>query len=168
MEKKWFVEVFVISFILSAIFSGLSSFLSDFNVILLFIILLVVISIGIIFDMIGVAVLTAEEAPMHARSAKKVKEAKACLLLLKNNTKVSSICNDIVGDICGIVSGSLGASLTVYLSYKGMNVLLATILVTSFVSAFTVGGKAYFKTIATKKSDNIVLLVGKVIRVFVR
>ena len=58
--------------------------------------------------------------------------------------------------------------MTVYLSYKGMNVLLATILVTSFVSAFTVGGKAYFKTIATKKSDNIVLLVGKVIRVFVR
>lgn len=169
MEKKWVVEVFIISFLLSAVFSGLSSFLSDFNVILLFIILLVVISIGIVFDMIGVAVLTADEAPFHARSAKKVKEAKACLSLLKNNTKVSSVCNDIVGDICGIVSGGLGATLTIYLSgVLGMSALLATILVTSFVSALTVGGKAYFKTIATKKSDSIVLLVGKITRVFVR
>ena len=119
--------------------------------------------------MIGVAVLTAEEAPFHARSAKKVKEAKACLNLLKNSTKVSSVCNDIVGDICGIVSGSLGATLTVYLTVKiGLNPLLSTILVTSFLSALTVGGKAYFKIVATKKSDNIVLFVGKIIKPFTR
>lgn len=168
MEKKWVIQVFIISFILSAVFSGLSSFLSDFNVILLFIILLIVISIGIIFDMIGVAILTANEAPFHAKSAKKVKGAKACLSLIKNSTKVSSVCNDIVGDICGIVSGSLGASLTVYLSVLGMNILIATILVTSFVSALTVGGKAYFKVIATKQSDKIVFLIGKLVRVFVK
>ncbi len=47
-----------------------------------------------------------------------------------------------------------------------MNALLAGILVTSFISAFTVGGKAFFKTVAMKKSDNIVLVVGKILQVF--
>ena len=47
-----------------------------------------------------------------------------------------------------------------------MNALLVGILVTSFISALTVGGKAYFKTIAMKKSDKIVLMVGKVLQVF--
>lgn len=167
MKNKWVLQVFIISFILSAIFSGLSSYVSDFNVILLVIILFLVIGIGIVFDMIGVATLTAEEAPFHARNSKKVKEAAACLRLLKNSTKVSSVCNDIVGDICGIVSGSLGATLTIYLTIQfQMNALLATILVTSFISALTVGGKAYFKNIAMKKSDAIVLIVGKVIQIF--
>lgn len=167
MKNKWILQVFILSFLLSALFSGFSSYISDFNIILLVIILLIVIGIGILFDMIGVATLTAEEAPFHARNSKKIKEAAACLRLIKNNTKVSSVCNDIVGDICGIISGSLGATLTIYLTLKAnMNALLATILVTSFISALTVGGKAYFKIIAMKKSDSIVFMVGKVIQLF--
>lgn len=167
MKNKWVLQVFIISLLLSALFSGLSSYISDLNVILLVIILFIVIAIGILFDMIGVATLTADEAPFHARSSKKIKEASTAIRLLKNNTKVSSICNDIVGDICGIVSGSLGATLAIYLTFKlQMNALLATVLVTSFISALTVGGKAYFKTIAMKNSDAIVLMVGKVLYFF--
>lgn len=167
MKNKWVLQVFIISFILSAFFSGLSSYLSNFNVIVLTIIILIVIAIGILFDMVGVATLTAKEAPFHARNSKKVKEASACIKLLKNSTKVSSVCNDIVGDICGIVSGSLGAVLTIYLTTSlKMNAILATILVTSFISAITVGGKAYFKNVAMKKSDNIVFAVGKIISIF--
>lgn len=167
MKNKWVLQVFIISFILSAFFSGLSSYLSNFNVIVLTIIILIVIAIGILFDMVGVATLTAKEAPFHARNSKKVKEASACIKLLKNSTKVSSVCNDIVGDICGIVSGSLGAVLTIYLTTSlKMNAILATIIVTSFISAITVGGKAYFKNVAMKKSDNIVFAVGKIISIF--
>lgn len=167
LKHKWVVQVFFLSFFLSAIFSGASSFFSDFNVWILVLILLLVIAIGIVFDMIGVAVLTAEEAPFHARSAKKIKEARTSIQLLKNSTKVSSICNDIVGDICGIVSGSLGATLTLYLiTVLKVHSLLATILVTSFISSLTVGGKAYFKNIATKNSDAIVFFVGKIMHLF--
>lgn len=164
-EKKWVTEVFILSFILSAIFSGLSSYLSNFNVIILIFILLLVISIGILFDMIGVAAITCKEAPFHAMSSKKVKGASSCIKLLKNSNKVSSVCNDVIGDICGIVSGSLGAVLTVYLGTLGMNPVLATILVTSLISAFTVGGKAYFKTVAMKKCDAIIFQVGKLISI---
>lgn len=167
LKNKWVLQVFIISFVLSAFFSGLSSFVSDFNILFLIFILFIVIGIGIVFDMIGVATLTAEEAPFHARSSKKIKEANASIKLLKNSTKVSSICNDIVGDICGIVSGSLGATFTLYLvtQFK-MNALFATILVTSFISAITVGGKAYFKNIATKNSDAIVLMAGRIMEFF--
>lgn len=167
LKNKWVLQVFIISFILSALFSGLSTYVSDFNVILLIVILLLVIMIGIIFDMIGVAVLTADEAPFHARNSKKVKSAASCIKLLKNSAKVSSVCNDIVGDICGIISGALGASLVAYITLKfNINVILVTILVTSFISALTVGGKACFKILATKKSDSIVFLVGKIIHIF--
>ena len=169
MKNKWVLQVFLISFVLAMVFSGLSSSLSDLNIILLILVLVLVISIGIVFDMIGVATLTAKEAPFHARNSKKVKEASACLYLIKNSTKVSSICNDIVGDICGIISGSLGATLTLYLTMKtNIPILIATILVTSLISSLTVGGKAYFKTIAMKQSDAIVLMAGKVVHLFKR
>jgi len=169
LKDKWVLKVFIISFILSSIFSAVGNILSDINIIVLILILLLVILIGIIFDMIGVAVLTAEEAPFHARNSKKIKGANTCIKLLKNNTKVSSVCNDIVGDICGIVSGSLGAILTIYISNKtGLNIVIATVLITSLISSLTVGGKAYFKTIATKKSDKIILITGKILSVLKR
>lgn len=80
---------------------------------------------------------------------------------------VSSICNDVIGDICGIVSGSLGAALTSYIVIKlNGNLLWITILITSFISALTVGGKAIGKTIAMKKSDNIVFFAGKIRNIF--
>ncbi len=165
-KTKWIITIFILSFVLSAIFSGLSSYLSNFNVVLLTFIMILVIGIGILFDMIGVATLTAKEAPFHAMNSKKRKGAKACIKLLKNSSKVSSVCNDVVGDICGIVSGTLGASLSLFLISLGMNPIFATILVTSFISALTVGGKAYFKTIAMKNCDKIVFSVGFICSIF--
>ncbi len=159
-QKKWIITVFISSFILSAIFSGLSTYLSNFNVIILTVLILFVIGIGILFDMIGVATLTAKESPFHAMNSKKRKGASSCIKLLKNSNKVSSICNDVIGDICGILSGSLGATLGIYLVNLGMNSILATILISSFISALTVGGKAYFKVIAMKNCEKIVMKVG--------
>ena len=49
-----------------------------------------------------------------------------------------------------------------------MHALLASILVASLISAITVGGKAFFKIVATKKCDEIVLAVGKIMQVFHR
>ncbi len=167
-EKKWIITVFIVSFLLSIVFSAFSSYLSNFNVMLLFIILLLVIGIGILFDMIGVSTLTAKEAPFHAMNAKKRKGAKMCILLLKNANKVSSICNDVVGDICGIVSGSLGAALAIYLVSLGMNPIIATVLITSLISSLTVGGKAYFKVIAMKNCEKIILKVGTILSIITK
>ena len=113
--------------------------------------------------MIGVAVLSANEANLHAKASNKLKGAKEAISLLKNKTQVSSICNDVIGDICGIVSGSLGTVLTLYLVNKlGLSSTITTVIVTAVVSSLTVGFKAVFKTVATNKCDEIVFIVGKI------
>lgn len=165
---NWIYKVFLLSFIFSSLFSGISSFMADsFNTIVVIIILLFVIFIGILFDMIGVSVLTSNEASLHAKASKKIKGAKEAITLLKNATQVSSICQDVIGDICGIVSGSLGAVLAVSLLEKiHIPSVIITILITAIISSLTVGCKAIGKNIAAKKCDTIVFLVGKVKHLF--
>ena len=167
MKKlSWPIKVFFITFILAAIFSGASNLHADLNVIMLVIALIFVISIGIVFDMIGVAALTSKKENFHAMASKKIKGAKEAINLLNNSTTVASICNDVVGDICGIVSGSLGAILAIYIaSNSSLSIVISTIIVRSFISAFTVGGKAYGKTIATKYADKIIVRTAKVKKV---
>ena len=119
--------------------------------------------------MIGVAVLTSNESSLHAKASKKIRGAKEAIYLLKNAPKVSSICNDVVGDVCGIVSGSLGAVLTINIaSYFNWNIVIVTTFITALISSLTVGGKAIFKTVATKKADNIVYNVGKTMSFFIK
>lgn len=170
MKKNvnWIYKVFLLSFILAIVFSSGSSFVANYaNSIILGIIIIIVIIIGIIFDMIGVAVLTSNESSLHAKASKKIRGAKEAIYLLKNAPKVSSICNDVVGDVCGIVSGSLGAVLTINIaSYFNWNIVIVTTFITALISSLTVGGKAIFKTVATKKADNIVYNVGKTISIF--
>ena len=38
-------------------------------------------------------------------ASRKIKGAKETVNLIRNNVKISSFCNDVVGDICGIVMG---------------------------------------------------------------
>lgn len=167
MKKKkdnWILTVFLLTFTLSILFSGISNVIAaSFNEIILFIILILVIAIGILFDVVGTASITASEATFHSMSSQKIKGAKESISLIKNSNKISSICNDVVGDVCGIVSGGLGAVLAISLSTTtGINNTLIAVLVSAFISSFTVGGKAIFKKIAIKNSDNIVFVVGKI------
>ena len=116
-KSNWIYTVFITTFILSILFSLGTNIISiHSNTIVTIIIILIVISIGIVFDMIGVASLSANEKTFHAMSAQKIKGAKTANKLIKSNVKVSSVCNDIVGDICGIISGGLGAVLALTLA----------------------------------------------------
>ena len=167
-KSKWILIVFLLSFILSIIFSGISTAMAEsFNTIILTVIILLVIGIGIVFDMIGVAVLTCKESNLHAKASKKMKGAKSAISLIKNSTKVASVCNDVIGDICGIVSGSLGAALTLDLvGIINISSVIITMFVTAAISALTVGFKAIFKDIAEKNSDTIVYTCGKILSIF--
>lgn len=163
MKDKWIIKVFILTFILAIIFGSIATTISNFNNIVLAIILLLVIFVGITFDMIGVSVLTSKEEVFHALASKKKYGAKECITLLRNSAKISSICNDVIGDICGILSGTLGATLSVAISQSmNINITITSILVAAIVSMLTVGGKAIGKDLAVKKSDKIVLVVGKV------
>ena len=104
---KWTVKIFIITFILSICFSFISTnVVSQLNVIPAIFILVLVIFVGILFDIIGVAVTVANEHEFHAKATKKAKGAKTSLKLIKNSVKVANFCADVIGDICGVLSRS--------------------------------------------------------------
>ena len=166
-KDNWIIIVFILTFILSIIFSFVSNTVAaSFNNYILFIILLLTISIGVLFDVIGTASITAKEASFHALNSKRIKGAKKSIFIVKNASKISSLCNDIVGDICGIISGSIGAILSISISTKtGVNGTIIGTIMAAFISSLTVGGKAIFKKIAIKNADKIVFKVGKLISI---
>lgn len=167
MKKRdnWILIVFILTFILSVVFSAISNVMAaTFNEIVLFIILIATIIFGIIFDIIGTGVISANEASFHALNSKKIKGARQGLFLIKNSSRISSVCNDIVGDVCGIISGALGAMIAISLSTRfGWNNTIISIVVSAFISSMTVGGKAIFKKIAITKADSITLTVSKIL-----
>ncbi len=168
-KDNWILKAFLITFFIALIFSSASNLLiSKFNnSILLIIIALVFILIGIIFDIIGTAVLTGNEATFHAKSSKKIKGSKEGVYLIKNANRISSICNDVIGDICGIVSGSVAAMLAINISIKyNISVVLTTLIISSIISSLTVGGKAIGKKYAIKNSDSIIFIVAKLLNKF--
>jgi len=165
-KLSWPIKVFFITLILAAVFSAASNLLADLSVVMLVIALVIVITIGIIFDMIGVAVLTSKKENFHAMASKKIKGAKEAINLINKSTMVATICNDVVGDVCGIVSGGLGAILSIAIANNtSLSLVVSAIMVTAFTSAFTVGGKAYAKIIATKNADKIVFRTAKIKKV---
>ena len=156
---KWFIEVFITTFILSICFSYISTYgVSNLNLVSSIIILVVVIAVGIIFDIIGVAVTVANEEEFHAKATKKVDGAKTSIKLIKNAAKVSNICADIIGDVCGVLSGAISAMISAKLAEKmGTNLQF---IISAVVASLTVGGKALGKEIANKNSTQIVHFVG--------
>jgi len=163
-KDSWIYKVFLMTFFLSIVFSFASNVITaNANLVVMIIITLLFIAIGIIFDMIGTATLTSNEAAFHAKSSRKIKGAKESIGIIKNSVKVASVCNDVIGDICGIVSGGMGAMVSISLaSFLRINSTVAAVIVSAIISSLTVGGKAYFKTIAIKKCDDIVFIVGKI------
>ena len=111
-------------------------------------ILALFIGVGILFDIVGVAVTAADPKPFHAMASHKEKGAKEALMLLRNASRVSSVCNDVVGDICGIVSGATGAVIVTQLQkVLSLRSVLFSVGVTALISGLTIGGKALGKTV---------------------
>ncbi len=168
-KDNWIPKAFLMTFFIALIFSSASNAIVQKynNFILLSIICILFILIGIIFDIIGTAVLTGDEATFHAKSAKKIRGSKEGVYLIKNANRVSSICNDVIGDICGIVSGSMGAILAINISVKlNISIVITTLLISSIISSLTVGGKAIGKKYAIKNSDEIIFITAKVLNKF--
>ena len=100
-EIKWFLQITVIAFILSIIFSFISNnAVSILPILPAIIVLVIVVGIGILFDILGVAVTVAKDDEFNAKATKKAKGAKTSLYLIKNSSKVANICADVIGDIC--------------------------------------------------------------------
>ena len=169
-QYRWAFTVFGMAMVLSAALSLASeSMLDGAGVVVALLILAAFIGLGIVFDIIGVAVTAADPKPFHSMASHKVKGAKQALMLLRNADRVSSVCNDVVGDICGIVSGATGAVIVTQIQ-KGLGLqnVLVSVAVTALVSGMTIGGKALGKPFAMKQSTRVVYLAGRFLYLFRR
>lgn len=162
--KHWAIKVTILSFVLSIIFAYISdTAVSNLSVVPAIIILFLVIFIGVIFDIIGVAVTVADESELHARATKKVKGAKESIALIKNASQVSNICADVIGDICGVLSGAISATITLKL-VSGLNMPEnIQFFISALVASLTIGGKALGKNIARKYATQILSVIGKIL-----
>jgi CBS domain containing-hemolysin-like protein len=142
--------------------------LDNISLVFGFILLLIIIFIGIIFDIIGIAVATADKKPFNSMASRKINGAREALNLINHAGPVSNFCNDVVGDIAGIVSGS---TITVLILRIGsittfFNTSILGVALISLTASLTVGGKAFGKEMAIYQSKEIVMKVGRTIHFF--
>ena len=168
-RNYWALKITVVSLVLSAFISFLTELTSSAeNIIVTVILLLFLIMASILFDGIGVAVTSCDITPIVSMASKKEYGAKTAMWLVKNNEKVSNVCNDVIGDIFGIISGACGAAIAikiVTLTDDKYQQWIA-IAVSAVVSALTIGGKAFLKNIAITNSKEFVMFVARIIGIF--
>ena len=168
---RWVVTIFIITIIISALISFVSDEIMDrSSTWVAFLILFAIVILGILFDIIGVAVTSADEKPFHSMAARKVPGALESIRLLRSAERVSTICNDVVGDICGVISGSAAATIAaqILMSVEGAMSLedWIPLIMSAIVAGLTVGGKAIGKTFAINSCTSIVAAAGRTIYFF--
>jgi len=162
---KWLIKIIIISLVASVVFTLASTeILGRTGYIMSFAILAIFIIIGIVFDVIGIAVTAANEAPFNSMATRRQRGASKSLRRIRNANRVTCYCNDVIGDVTGIVSGTTAALIAARLM-EGFNTenLLFPLGISAVVTGLTVGGKAIGKTLAFNKSTEIVLGVGKLL-----
>ena len=89
-KDNWILIISILSFIISVVFSLISeTIIPGVNILVGILITLIILFIGILFDMIGVAVTQGNEATFHSMVSQRVKGAHLALNLIKSKDKVS-------------------------------------------------------------------------------
>lgn len=163
----WAIKITIITLFLALIFSFITEITaSKSNVVIAMMLLFLLIVINIIFDGVGIAAASCDIAPLLSMSSRKVPGAKIAVMLVKNAEKVSNICADVIGDICGIISGAFTITIIIKLAEDNPNSYLFNILLASVVAALTVGGKAFIKTVAIRRSRDVMLFASRIVSIF--
>ena len=170
VNVKWIMQIALISFTISFGLSFVSEIaIPNLSVVWGMLLTLAFVFVGILFDIVGVAVTGADEKVFHSMNSRQVKGSKVAVLFKKNADKVSSFCCDVIGDICGIVSGASASAVSVGLAATfNWNLLLVSLTVAAIVASLTIGGKACGKSFAINKSDVILYEFAKIISIFYR
>ena len=81
---SWTIKITIISFFLSTFISVITNLmLENVGLALAFLVLGVVVSIGIVFDIIGMSVTSTHEAPFHSMSTRGVKGSREAIVLIR-------------------------------------------------------------------------------------
>lgn len=168
VNKSWVFKISVITFCISNVMGIVSSDIDKLNIFLAFLVLLLFISIGVVFDFIGIAIATADEKSFHSMAARKIPAGRKAVSLIKNAEKASSFCNDVIGDICGVISGATGAAIAVRLFSGATSTahFVGNLLLTAAISTLTIGSKAALKGVGMRYSNDVVRVVAKILCFF--
>ena len=168
VNVKWIIQIVIMAFTISFGLSFVSEMtIPKLSTIFGILITLLFIGIGIVFDIVGVAVTTADEKVFHSMNSRKVTGSKVAVIFKKNADKVSSFCCDVIGDVCGIISGAAGTTIALNIaSSLDVNILFVSLTVAAIIAALTIGGKAMGKSFAINKSDIILYEFAKIVSIF--
>ena len=165
----WPIQATLISLVLGLVVTfGAEIVLSDTSIAVSIVLIVVLVFVGVVFDMMGLAVASCDPVPLRSMASRKVRGAKHALSLCANAHKVSSIFNDIVGDSIGVITGVCGAALAAVMAGElaDMARIAVAVAVSTAIAATTIGFKAAMKSIAINNSTRIVLTMGKLMAVF--
>ena len=167
-DRIWVNKVIIIAFVVSFCMSYASNqIVPNINIPLGIVLTLLFVILGILFDIVGVAVTSADEAVFHSMNSRKVKGANVAVILKKNASKVSSFCCDVIGDICGIVSGAAATAISVSIAANyNFDLMLTGLITAGIISSLTIGGKAMGKSFAINKGNIILYEFAKFISIF--
>lgn len=163
----WTIKITIITLCLAIVVSFITEITATkANLIISILLLCLLIVVAIIFDAVGVAATSCDLAPLLAMAARKIKGADIAVKLVKSAEKVANICNDVVGDMAGIISGACAAAIVLKFAADNPHMPLFNILISSIVAAVTVGGKAFFKSVAIKNSKDMIMFASKIVGIF--
>ena len=168
VNVKWIIQIIIMAFVISFALSFVSEMtIPKLSIVFGILITLIFIFIGILFDIVGVAVTSADEKVFHSMNARQVRGAKVAVTFKKNADKVSSFCCDVIGDVCGIISGAAGTTIALNIANSlDVNLLFISLTVSAIIAALTIGGKAMGKSFAINKSDIILYEFAKIVSIF--
>ena len=166
-SANWIIKITSMAFFLSLALSFTSdTVIPNVPIYISTLLLIIFVVIGIVFDMIGVSVTVAQTKIFNSMASKKVRGAKTALLMIKNKSKVSSFCNDVIGDVCGVISGATGIGISTTISSAlSINLIIVNLIITSLIASITIGGKALGKGYAINKANKILFHFARFIEI---
>ena len=149
--RRWALTVLLASFFITALLSLASGeIIETLPMFASIIVLILFVSLGIVFDIIGLAVATADITAFNSMAARRLKAGRKAVWL-------------VIGDIAGVVSGATGAAIAAQLFSASEAEFWLSLMLTSLIAAMTVGGKALGKQYAVRYNEKIVYWVARLL-----
>lgn len=168
----WAVKMFFIAIFMSLLFGFVSEMIiSVAGMIVAVLIICIFIFISVLFDMIGIAVVSADEEAFHKWAKDGVNGAERGLKLCNHSEKVCSFCADVVGDICSTLCGAGGATIVSIIAKSiecNQRIILISISTSALIAGLTIFFKAIMKEKAMRQSNKILLKLGRFLNFFIK
>lgn len=166
-KYRWATKMLVVAICMSLFFGFISqTLLSSMGVIIASICICVFIFFNVLFDMLGIAVASADIEVFEKWNKQGLKGAAVGYALCENSEKMCSFCADVVGDICSTLCGAGGACIVASLTASLTNanlIMFTAIMVSAIIAGVTIFFKAIMKERALKKSNKIILRLGVIL-----